>query len=495
MPRFRPTRIGSLVPPNPISDYWMGIVRCKLHIHTTDGTYVQIRMYRPVDVDMSKVSIIPCIIIVDTGNNTYSWDTVMSQYATQGFVVMVYTGRQLSKVSDMFSLGEVTDLLSIHTYIKSQFQWINSGGIFIMGTSYASGIVLRCLTTTDQPYAGGIVLSPIPYISSTVSQDTNTIPVASHACATMLLSQMGVSSVSSFQFSSRLTSSDLRAQRLLSIDQTDRLRYDLTTIKAPVYVHVNVHDTMVNLVDIVHLFDHTKKKHDDCCIRYVRGNHVVAETTELYNAAIYDDIIQWCRAVLHHGSIQTYKTEMINTCTVHTTHTSIHPTRGRKNYKLADTSKVRLYSYLPDLFLYASFLDRFVQYIADAYIPIRPLLSIQRTILWSLVFKRSLDIAGFPIVTLFVDTKTPDSGFGLTLLTYDGYGFGTKLGYKYIMLKDTHDKSKPINVRMSMVASRIRFGQELVLVVSSYDHRFTYMGRTRSTITFSDIVLPYLFEH
>jgi hypothetical protein len=488
---FMSPRITALLHPNPISDYRQGIVRSTLRIHTKAGAYITIRMCRPADIDMTKEGLIPTIIIVGTSNRTYSLDTVMYEYATQGFVVMTYTGRQLYKVDDMFSVDEVDDLLLIHTYIQSQFQWINTEAIFIMGKSYASGIILRCLATPDQPYAGGIVLSPIPYISSVVSQDEHTTPVASHASATMLLSEMGVSSVSSHQFSSPLTPSDLIAQRILCIDQQDRARYDLRTIHVPIYVHVHIHDSMVNLADIVDLFDCTQAKQGQCCIRYVQGDR---GTLHPCTSDRYDDMIQWCRAVLHGGSIQTYKTEMFNTRDMHTTYTSLHPTKGQKKYKLRDSHKEVLFSYIPKLLL-TSYVDRILQYITHSYIPIRPFLSLQRTILWSRVFKRSLDVAGFPIVTLLVDTNTPDSGFGLTLLEYDGYGHGKRLCYKYIMLKDMHDKTQPITVRMSMVSSRIRFGQELVLVVSNYDHRFTYTGRSRATITFSDIVLPYLFEH
>jgi hypothetical protein len=443
-------------------------------------------MIRPAEVNTTQPDLIPCVIILDTPKNPETYEQVLNEYASHGFVVLICTGRRCSQVSDIFSCVQVTDLLSIHAYILSQFRWIKKQGIFLLGASYASGIVLRCLATQDQPYAGGILLSPIPFISSIVSQEEQTtVAVASHASTNMLLSEMGLSTVAAHQFSSHSTPNDLRAQRLLSIDREDRARYDLSAIDVPVYIHANIQDSLVNLADIVALFDTTKEKQPKSCIRYVQG---------VRTSTAYDDVIQWCRAILHHGSIQTYRTEMVNTRAAHHTYTTLQPTDGKTNYTLRDPKRVELYSYLPG-FLADTFLDSLLQYIASAYIPIRPLVSLQCTIMWNLVFKRSLDIAGFPVVTFLVDTITPDCGIGLTLFVYDGYGSGRRLSTKYLMPKNTHDKKQPITVRMSMVASRIRCGQELVLVVSNYDNRFTYTGRTRSMITFSDIVLPYLFEH
>jgi len=494
MPPYVPLRMAAMLPTNPVSEYCLGIVRETLTINTTDGSSMALCMYSPSDIIMTKTDVIPCIVIVDTSNNRFSWEPVMYKYATHGFVVLVYTGRRRSKLEDMFSTREVTDLLSIHAYITSQFQWIRSNGVFIMGSSYASGIVLRCLAVDSNPYAGGIVLSPIPYISSVVSQDSNTIPVASHVTVSMILAEMGVDSISSHQFSCCSTPSGLRAQRILSIDRNDRARFDLSAIDIPIYVHVNIRDSLVNLKDSVDIFDRIKAKQGQSCIRYVQGEHGVSETQKLGTSDIYDDVLQWCRAVLHNGSTQTYRTEVSNSYTHHTTYTSIHPTQGTQQYRISDPRKVILSSYLPDV-VRRPYLDRLMQHLSYTYLPIRSLLEIQRSILWNRMFKRSLDIAGFPIVTFLVDTDTPESGFGITLLEYDCFGYGRRLCSKYIMLNANHDKSHPVTVRMSMVASRIRFGHELVLVVSNYDHQFTYTGRTIATITFSDILLPYLFEY
>jgi hypothetical protein len=488
-------RLLCRLPVNVISNYLLGIVREPLTVHTTDGTHLNVFMYRPAGIDLSKLGKIPCIVIVDTCSNIVGWEALMFRYATHGFAVLTYTGRRQRKLDDIFAKSAVNDLISFHSYIQSQFQWINPDAVFILGKSYASGIVLRCLASDTNKYIGGMVLSPIPYVSSIVSADDNTIPVASHTSAAMILSEMGVNSVASQQFARGSTPSDLRAQRLLLIDQDDRLTYTLDDIEAPLYVHVDIHDSLVNVYDSVQLFSKICKKQPLCCIRYAQGDHNVFDIQGYQTVDMYDDVLQWCRSILHSGSTQTYRTEVYSTSTQRTTFTSIDPAPDTdRGYKIVDSTKIILSTYIPSFLRLSSF-DNIIQQLSYPYVPIRPLLYLQRDILWNRVFTRALDASGFPIVTLRIKTASPDSGFCLTLIEYDKRGYGKRLSYKYIMLKDTHVSSELITVRMSMISSRLQKDQELVLVVSNYDSRFTYTGRTEATVTFIDITLPYLYEY
>jgi hypothetical protein len=490
----RVSRSVSILPFNSITNYLVGVARELLTVHADEGTRLLLSLYRPCEIDLSRQGVIPCIVIVCSGHSVWEWDDVMYRYATHGFAVLAYAGRRHAKLDDMFARTEVEDLTDVHRFVKSQLQWVRSDAMFVLGKSYASGVVLRCLASPDNQYMGGMVLSPVPYVSSIVSQDGNTIPVASHASVSMIQREMGIHSVAAHQFTSSTTPSDLRAQRILIIDQDDRVRYKLDDIIVPLYVHVNIGDTMVNLYDTVQLFATLYDKQPRSCIRYAHGVHGASETTSRSKFQIYDDALQWCRAILHNGSTQAYKTEVISTSTGLITSTSINPTSDILKYTISDNKKIVCSTYIPTI-MSTICIDSIVQKLVNGYVPLRTLLQIHRNIMWNRVFTRSLDISGFPVLSLFVDTKTPYSGFGITLLEYDRHGFGKRLSYKYILLQDTHVSSDPIVVRMSMIASRLHRGQELVLVVSNYDSRFTYTGRTNATITFTNITLPYLFEY
>ena len=485
----------SRLPVNTITNFLTGVVRETMTLHATDGTRLEMCLYRPYEVDMGRPDVIPCIVVVCCGQSLGDWAEVMYLYATHGFAVVAFTGRPHVKLNDMFTPAEIQDLSDVHRFVRSQLQWIRSDAMFLLGQSYASGIVLRCLALTGMAlYRGGIVLSPIPFVSSLVSEDIGSIPVVSQASVQMIQRQLGVQSVASQQFTSPSTPSDLRAQRILVIDQAERAAFVPSNITVPLYVHVNIGDSVVNIHDTVTLFALLAPTQPRSCIRYVHGDHGISETAVSTRRAIYDDVLQWCRAILHDGSIKTYQTEVRSTATGTSTVSAINPASDALKYTITDNKKLVCATtyYLPVLLV-----DRILQHLVHTYIPLRPLLRLHRDIIWSRVFTRSLDIAGFPVVSLLVHTTTPASGFGLTLLEYDRTGRGKRLSYKYILVPDTPPGSVPavrVCIRMSMVSARLQCGQELVLVVSNYDSRFAYTGRTDATIEFTEITLPYLFE-
>lgn len=466
----------------------LGVVRESLTCNTNDGVSFTVQLYRPSDVNLARRALIAGIVIVDTQREQGHWDEVMYRYATHGFAVLVYTSRRQTRLEDIFAQTEVDDLLAVHAYVRSQLQWVNPEAMFVLGKSYASGGVLRCLASKENAFIDGIVLTPIPFVSSLVcAEDTTTVPLASHLATALVLTEMGVASVVS-----RTTPSDLRARQLLRLDDQDRQTHDLTNLDVPLYTHINMHTPLVNNQDMTQIFTRLYTTQPESCIRFVHGS------SDLYSTSIaddvYDDVLQWCRAILHQGSIQTYRTEVCNTTSGLGTYSSINPMVEERQYVLTDITTISLSTYTP-MFLCTRRIDCLLQDLATSYLPPRPLLYLQRDILWQRVFTRSLDIAGFPAVTLFVNTTTPDSAFCMTLVVYDRRGYGQRLCSKYFMLKDAHSSTDPVAVRLPMLAYRIRQGQELVLVVSNYDPRFTYTGRTDATITFTNISLPYLFEY
>jgi len=488
-----------------VEHYCLDIEWDYLRIHSSGGAYIDATLYRPRDVDPTLMGKIPCIVIVDTHGNQTSWSTIAYQYASQGFAVILYLGRKGRNMEDIFSMGEVHDLDCIYPFILAQHAWIDPNGVFIMGKSYASGIVLRCLALKSHPYVGGIVLSPIPYISSIVSREVegdrdpatdtgHTLAVSSHLATKRLLVEMGVGSIASYQFVHKDTPADLMAQRMLVFDTDDRERFQLNDIDIPLYVHVNMLDSLVHVYDTTVLFESVYAKQTQSCIRYVHGDHCSTENSIHTASVIYDQILQWCRAVLHTMPIQTFETEVRCTTTRHTHYSSLHPNLPSNRYTLTDPFVIKATSYLPDVRRILQ-LDGLLRRLSDWTVPIRSLVTLHSVVLWNFPVVHALDMAGFPVVNLKVDTRTPGSGFSVTLLEYDAYGFGKRLSHKYIRLRDTRDASKQIMVRMSMVASRVTAGQELVLIIGNYDRRFVYTGPTDATITFTGIQIPYLCRY
>jgi hypothetical protein len=474
-----------------LDDHWTGVSRQMICIHSSLGFYIDAMIHIPAHIERRAAGTIPCVVIV-TGLNDppHSWHDVIGMYTAQGFVVVTYTCRGSDFSNNVFSSDEISDAHTVYAYTLSQFPWVNPLQIFLMGTSYCGGVVLRSLSMDINAYCGGIVMSPLTHISSLVDQDGGSVPVVAHS---------GVAHrflATSLQYRRNpltrlLGIPTLRAQTLLEMDHKDRCLYDLDQIVVPIYVHLNIQDSVVDNYHTVKLFQSLLRPEETIrsCIRYMHGDHVATESHGASRKYIYKDTIQWCRSILHHASIQTYRTHIHDASVACTQATPLAPDETKRLH----TEESRCISIAPANVQYAG---RVLGYLSQQLIPLGYFLRFHQHLMWSTIVHAPLHISGFPLITLRIPPSSYETGFCLYLMEYNQFTFGHRLGQKYVLIPSSHEEQH-ITIRMPMIASRIAVGHKLTLTVSNYqDRTFLYTGQTdATTVVFTSISLPYLFDH
>jgi hypothetical protein len=481
-----------------LGDHLAGIKRQRICVRSSLGVDLLGMIHTPAHAERRVEGTIPCIVIVK-GIHTSACDhhDIISSYTMHGFAVVTYVCRELDHSSTMFCSAEIGDVHVVYTYITTQFPWINAQQVFLMGASYCGGIVLRGLTMSNNLYCGGVVMSPLSRLSSLISQDRNSVPLISNNGIARLLRTSSIKTQKNLMFRLFGTRS-VRARGVLTMDKADKARYDLSTIRVPIYAHINIQDSVVDAYHTTKLFkvvvssDHPSRTHDrtGSCIRYRHGDHGESETREATRMIVYNDAFQWCRSILHQASIQTYMTYIDDLSQAETQSTPLPPD-GTKRMSTDDSRRIVLLAPNP-----VYYLGCITGALSTWLIPLGPLLRFHHHLVWSQIVLAPLHTSGFPTVTLCLTPSLYDIGFRVHLIEYNAYGYGRQLVQKYVRGHRSNSETTII-VRMPMVAAKISVGHRLVLSITNYqDRSFDCVNQTGvSTILFKTISLPYLFDY
>jgi hypothetical protein len=344
-------------------------------------------------------------------------------------------------------------------------------------------------------------MSPLTRLSSILDQDCTSVPIVSGSTLTKLLRSSSIED--SRNMLARVCRETVPAQTILDMHTTDCDRYDLTTIKVPIYVHVNIQDSLVDGFHTSDLVRRLLAKGDDggtgdvrkrsvsrSCIRYMHGDHLASETCSATRLGVYNDAFQWCRSVVHMASIQTYKTDLYDLGTAQTQSTPLPP-NGTK--RMDTSNECRLVLRPASL---VGYVGCAIGYLSTGILPIWSAFRFHHYVVWSQRILSPLHTSGFPTVALCLQDCLYDTRFCLHLVEYDRFGFGHQLCQKYVTIRNSSTK-KHLVVRMPMIAAKVTVGHRLVLSITNYNFRdFLYVVKAQNmSIVFETMSLPYLFDY
>ena len=314
------------------------------------------------------------------------------------------------------------DASTVLQYLTIQFPCIDSKRVFLFGQSYAAGVVARCLAGAAGADFSGGVLLSPILTASSVWNDAST------GC----------------------------------IDTEMAHVFDV-----PLYMQVNITDPQVDAYASVDTFT-LCMTHKDSCIRCVLGE-----------PDPFIDVVSWIRSVGKHA-IQRQRTEISGSVLT----SSILP-HVAGNGKTSDQR--------PRVVQTTAIFDPFPRCVIRGIhhtlsmmmVPIRAWLHLYTPVLWEKACVHNLNITGSPVVTLCVGvpTSTMHCPVTLVLMEYNRFGYGWPISSRRILCEDQADD---IDIRMSLVSTRVSGGNTLVLVLTNWETRLP-------RLVFKSIRLPYLY--
>lgn len=395
-----------------IFDYVTGIRRSEVSVplRGTDRSRIACQVALPAYVGPhTPKGVLPCIVVIQTASMATS---DMDRYVQDGIVVCTYQIQACTRVQDMFQ-ESAGDAQSVYRYLTTQFPCIDPNRVFLLGRSYAAGVVARCLIGTDVGFAGGILLSPILYISALRETPPWTRVSDTH----------------------------------------------LDSIRVPIYMHLDITDRRVDPIGAIQMFDRRDAAEDPfSCLRCVLGPQDP-----------FADVIQWVRSV-GLDPIQRRRTEIAGPVSTYST-LSHHPDQ----YKVSEgTTRVPQTASMIDQVLFPGCLRRVIHRTLSTMAPIRSLLYLHTPILWEKRCVHSLNITGAPIVCMTVGPRVSTScPVTLVLMEYNRLGYGWPLSSKRLYFDQMQESV--VHVRMPMVSTHVHGGSTLALILTNRGARLPHI--------------------
>ena len=431
---------------------------------SASGHNLQLTVYRNIDESTASIGAKPCLLVVH--NRTLFFPEEMAiRYASRGLVVVSYVIDKHNQLVDLFNNHVISDLGSVYKHVNAFISKLNYNRIFALGNAYTAGVILRFVSQSSQCFAGVVLANPLIRLGHLLTNVTSTKPVLFGSDILHLLCATGIEPGEHHDLY-------LQAARMQSIDEQDRQRFQLGGIDIPIYIVTDLSEQCTDMYATLSMFS-ILKQHPRTCLRYVMNGEID-----------YDDIFTWCSSILyaHNGSIQTYDVVVETTLNTISSHVSVQPSQSLEYMYTVELSSVHRLTYYKPIW---RSITAFLKYLIVTYSIMRPLISVQHTVIWSKVFKTATNIIGFPRLSLSVNHYTTPFIVEFCLVSSRSH---RRFSWARMYLDSV--TTEPLSLILSMMSVRFRANDELLLVMSSNPDSVVSYAHT--TITCGNLLLPYI---
>ena len=431
---------------------------------SASGHYLQLTVYRNIDESTASIGTKPCLLVIHNRTMFFP-EEIAIRYASCGLVVVSYIIDKHDQLVDLFDEPVISDLGSVYEHVNAFISKLNYHRIFALGNAYTAGVILRFVSRYPQFFAGVVLTNPLIRLGHLVTNATSTKPVLVGSHTSHLLGTTGIE-----------TSEDhnlyMRAERLQIIDERDRQRFQFEGIDVPMYIVTDLSEPCTDMYATLSMFS-ILKQHPRTCLRYVVNGDVD-----------YDDIFTWCGSMLHahNGSIQTYDVLVETILNTVSSHVSARPSQSLEHMYTVELASVNRLTYCKPIW---QSIHVYLKYLIVTYSIMRPLISVQHTVIWTKVFKTATNIIGFPRLSLSVNHYTAPFIVEFCLVSSRSQ---RRFSWARIYLDSV--TTEPVSLILSMMSVRFRADDELLLIMSSDPDSMVSYAHT--TITCGNLLLPYI---